>query len=83
MAEYNLSFPALLDEPGYPISNNYGLTNVPTLFLIDSTGKVLVSCVGFVREDLEKIWDTLAQHMPTSPSTLFQSDEVIPSYKPG
>ena len=47
LTEYNLSFPALLDQDGYSVSNAYGLTNVPTVFLIDSNGKVLVSSLGF------------------------------------
>ena len=30
--EYGLTFPMLIDEQGYPVSNVYGLTNVPTVF---------------------------------------------------
>ena len=81
--EFNLSFSALLDEEGYPVSNAYGLTNVPTVFLIDSNGKVLVSSVGFVRADLETISELLAQYFHHSPEALFHPDEVIPAYKPG
>lgn len=83
LTEYNLSFSALLDEEGYPVSNAYGLTNVPTLFLIDSSGKVLVSSVGFVRADLETISELLAQYFHYSPVGLFHPGEVIPGYKPG
>src|SRR5215469_10099835 len=33
--EYGITFPSLLDPKGkYPASNAYGLTNVPTVFLI-------------------------------------------------
>ena len=33
--EYGLTFPQLLDDPStYAVSNAYGLTNVPTLFLV-------------------------------------------------
>ena len=83
LTEYNLSVPALLDKDGYPVSNAYGLTNVPTVFLIDSSGKVLVSSIGFVRADLEKISELLAQHFHHSPVGLFYPEEVIPAYKPG
>src|SRR5258707_3520613 len=34
-SEYSVSFPMALDEKGYPASNAYGLTTVPTIFLID------------------------------------------------
>ena len=33
--EFSLSFPMLLDEEGYPVSNDYAITNVPTLILVD------------------------------------------------
>src|SRR6202051_1377344 len=36
--EYGITFPIVLDAEGYPTSNAYGLTNVPTNFLIDSNG---------------------------------------------
>src|SRR5581483_7856803 len=33
--EYGLTFPILLDDTSkYPVSNSYGLTNVPTLFWV-------------------------------------------------
>src|SRR5712692_10923463 len=35
LKEYGVTFPTLLDDPnGYAVSNAYGLTNVPSLFLI-------------------------------------------------
>src|SRR5882724_5663813 len=41
LKEYGVTFPALLDDPnGYPVSNAYGLTNVPTLFLIGQDGEI-------------------------------------------
>src|SRR5213592_805683 len=46
--EYGVTFPILLDdEKGYVVSNSYGLTNVPTIFLIDTDGVVRVSSMGF------------------------------------
>src|SRR6266478_1742705 len=40
--EYGATFPMVLDEKekGYRASNAYGLTNVPTIFLIEADGKV-------------------------------------------
>src|SRR5262245_1598104 len=39
-SEYAATFPMLLDEKsaGYAVSNAYGLTNVPTVFLINQDG---------------------------------------------
>ncbi len=81
--ELGLTFPALLDEDGYPVSNQYGLTNVPTVFLIAPNGKVMVSSVGFSRPDLEKISAELARHLGRKPAAVFRPDEVVPDSKPG
>ena len=62
MEEHGASFPNLLDET-YWTSTDYGLTNVPTLFLINRAGMILHSCVGFSREDLYTKSDTVAGHL--------------------
>src|SRR5579864_2891397 len=44
--EFRITFPMLLDDPNsYPISNAYGLTNVPTVFWIAPDGEIEVSSV--------------------------------------
>ncbi len=82
-AEYGLTFPVVMDSDGYPVSNAYGLTNVPTIFLIEDGGKVKVSSVGFDRKDLETIAADLAERRKMSAAPLFRPDEVIPAQKPG
>lgn len=81
--EYGLTFPTLVDDPGYPASNAYGLTNVPTLFLIAPDGTVKVSCMGFDKAALEKIVNELAQQQKVSVAPLFLPDEIVPAFKPG
>ncbi len=81
--EYGVTFPTLLDGGGYPASNAYGLTNVPTIFLIAPDGKVQVSCMGFSKGDLEKIAAELSRYKKMRAAPLFRTDEVIPAYKPG
>ena len=82
-SEYSLTFPILPDEDGYPISNAYGLTNVPTIFLIDTDGTVKVSSLGFDKKDLETIASELAERRNIALTPLFRPDEVIPANKPG
>src|SRR6266852_1166076 len=53
--EFGLHFPALVDDDGYPASNAYGLTNVPSIFLIAPDGKVSVTSIGFEKAALEKM----------------------------
>ena len=81
--QYGVSFPTLLDAKGYPASNAYGLTNVPTIFLIDPDGSVKVSSMGFAKADLETIANTLADRKKISRAPLFLASESVPAYKPG
>jgi peroxiredoxin len=52
-AEFGLSLPMLLDteESGYPASNAYGLSHVPTLFLVERDGTIAWSMEGFHKRD--------------------------------
>lgn len=81
--EYGVTFITLLDGPGYPASNAYGLTNVPTIFLVGPDGTVKVSCTGFDKAALENISRELAKHGKVAAAPLFRPDEVVPAYKPG
>ncbi len=81
--EFGVEFPTLPDDADYPVSNAYGLTNVPTIFLLATDGTVKVSCKGFDKAALETIANELAQHQRISSAPLFRPDEVVPSYKPG
>ncbi len=82
-SEYGLTFPLLMDVDGYPVSNAYGLTNVPTTFLIDTDGKVKVSSMGFDKKDLEMIAHELAERRKMTLTPLFRPNEVVPANKPG
>jgi peroxiredoxin len=83
--EFGVTFPMVLDEKqkGYPASNEYGLTNVPTIFLIETDGIVKVSCMGFDKKDLESIAVDLAERKKIAPAALFLSGESVPAHKPG
>ncbi len=82
--EYGVTFPIVLDdEKGYLVSNAYGLTSVPTIFLIETDGTVKVSCMGFDKKDLETIAASLAERKKISLAPLFRPDEVVPANKPG
>lgn len=81
--QYGTTFPMLLDEKGYPVSNAYGLTMVPTIFLFGTGGKVKVSCMGFGKADLEAIAAELAERRKIKSVPLFRADESVPASKPG
>jgi peroxiredoxin len=84
LKEYGITFPTLLDDPnGYAVSNAYGLTNVPTLFLIGRDGKIEVSSVGWVKQEVEDIHRKLAaaQQAPLPP--IFQPGEDVAAFRAG
>jgi len=83
--EYGVTFPAPLDEiaKNYPASNAYGLTNVPTVFLIEPDGSIKIVCNGFDKKGLEEIAAYLADRQHSVPTALFRPDERIPDHKPG
>jgi peroxiredoxin len=82
-AEYGVTFPIALDVDGYPVSNGYGLTNVPTIFLIAIDGSARVSSNGFDKKDLETIARELAERKKIAFAPLFRSEENVPANKPG
>ncbi|HEY7403560.1 MAG TPA: TlpA disulfide reductase family protein [Candidatus Angelobacter sp.] len=82
--EYGVSFPVLLDPAGkYPVSNAYGLTNVPTVFLISPEGEIELASVSWSKADVEELNRRLAGVSNASPAQIFHPGENVPVYKPG
>jgi peroxiredoxin len=81
--EYGVTFPIALDAESYTASNAYGLTNVPSSFLIDTDSSVKIAIMGFDRKDLEAVAAELSQRHKIPPSALFRPDESVPANRPG
>jgi len=81
--ECGVTFPIVLDAEGYPASNAYAITNVPTSFLIDTDGSVKIASTGFNKKDLEAIAAELSQRHKIPLSALFRPDESVPPNRPG
>lgn len=82
--EFGVTFPILLDDTKtYPVSNAYGLTNVPSIFWIAPDGEIEVSSVGWERKEIEEINRRAAEMSGAGPKPVFRSDEEIPDYRPG
>jgi peroxiredoxin len=80
--ERGLTMPILIDAPHYAVSNAYGVTNVPTLFVIEG-GKIVKNCVGFSRDDFTEIAAMLARKAGVAPPDLFAGRKDIPAVRPG
>jgi len=82
--EFGVTFPILLDDiSSYPVSNAYGLTNVPTVFWIGQDGEIEVSSVGWVKSDYQAINQKFAEIGKVSPAVLFRVGEEVRDYKAG
>jgi peroxiredoxin len=82
--EFGITFPVLLDEIGrYPVSNAYGLTNVPTVFWVAQDGEIEVSSVGWVKTDFEQLNRKLAESGKAAPAVVFKPGEDIRDFRAG
>ncbi len=75
---FGVTFPTLLDQAseGYPASNAYGISSVPSLFLVENDGRISKSFSGFSKHDLE----ILGERAGAAP---FRPDEKVPEWKAG
>lgn len=75
---FGVTFPTLLDQSAesYPVSNAYGISSVPTLFLVDTDGRVAKSFAGFSKRDIEELGDRAGV-------AVFQASDNVPEWKPG
>jgi peroxiredoxin len=78
------TFPVLLDDTkAYPVSNAYGLTNVPTIFWIAQDGTIELSSVGWMRKEIEEINRKAAESAGTLLVPLFHANESVPDFRAG
>jgi peroxiredoxin len=86
MRQYDVTFPVLLDDvKKYPVSNAYGLTNVPTLFLISQDGTIEVSGVGWSKSDVEEVARRVSQNgkVAKAGAPVFKPGEDVADFRAG
>lgn len=81
--EWGLTFPCLIDDYPYEVSDAYGIRLVPTLFLINTQGRVELTTDGFDKKDLLGIQQWFAKQFSANPPALFLPTERVPEFKPG
>ena len=82
--EFAVTFPVLLDEKEtYPVSNAYGLTNVPTVFWIAQDSQIEVSSVGWVKADVTEIGRRMAELGKTASVAVFKPGEDVRDFRSG
>jgi peroxiredoxin len=75
---FGVTFPTLMDQAkeGYPASNAFGITNVPTLFLVEPDGQIANTISGFSKRDMEALGARVGVRA-------FRADESVPEWKAG
>jgi peroxiredoxin len=76
--EFGVTFPILLDteESGFPVSDAYGISSVPTLFLVEP-GRVIAQAIeGWNRKDMESLGARAGV-------SLFRPGDYVPEWKAG
>jgi peroxiredoxin len=82
--QFGVTFPVLLDEmKTYPVSNAYGLTNVPTVFWIAEDGRIEISSVGWSKQDMEEISRKATEANADQIRPLFLPEETIADFRAG
>lgn len=73
-----VSFPTLLDEGrnGYPVSNAFGISVVPSAFLIETDGTIGWAMESFRKRELEELGTRAG-------TATFHPGERVPDYRPG
>ncbi len=76
--EFGITFPMLLDseDDDFPASNAYGISSVPTLYLIASDGKIARVIEGWSKRDIEQLG-------ADSGFTVFHATDNVPALKAG
>ena len=83
--EFEVSLSELFDseEEMYPVSNAYGLTHVPTSFLIDRDGAIAEISVGWDKKDMEQISSRVGEAAGIADLTPFDPGEDVLDYRGG
>lgn len=82
--EFSVTFPVLLDDTDrYPVSNAYGLTNVPTMFWIGRDREIELASVGWVKADFEALSRKMAESANISVAMVFKPGEDVRDFRAG
>jgi peroxiredoxin len=75
---YAPELPMLLDRghEDYPTSNAFGISHVPSMFLIEQDGTISKAWEGFVKREMESV----GERAGVAP---FRPDEKVPEWKAG
>jgi len=76
--EFGITMPTLLDteKSGFPVSNDYGISHVPTMFLIGSDGRIERVIEGWNKQEMEALGSTVGVRV-------VRPEDYVPAWKSG
>jgi peroxiredoxin len=81
---YDITFPILIDTDDYAMSRAFDIFATPTVYLIKMDGMIAASLMGFMREQVNELANTIAAELGRPPQTLIADDEAdVPLFVPG
>jgi peroxiredoxin len=77
-ARYRTTLPMLLDneKSGFPVSNAYGISSVPTIFLIERDGSVAQIMLGWRKQEMAAL-------SPAAGVSVIRPEDNVPEWKAG
>jgi peroxiredoxin len=75
---FGVTFPALLDteDSGYPVSDAYGISSVPTIFVVGPDGRISDAIEGWSRNDMESLGEMAGVQV-------IRKEDNVPALKAG
>ncbi len=76
------TFPILIDDD-WRVSKQYDPDFVPTLFLIESTGKIIDRVISFDKVGLNRVAQAIATRLNVAAETIAPDNDGAPPFRPG
>jgi peroxiredoxin len=78
MQEFGVSFPMLLDseDADFPASNAYGISSVPTMFLVERDGTLSRALEGWQKAEMDRLGALAGM-------AIFRPGDNVPAWKAG
>ena len=75
---FGLTLLTLLDESkaGYPASSAFGISSVPSIFVLEQDGIISKAFAGFSKRDIQALGDRIGVQP-------FKPDDKVPEFRPG
>lgn len=80
---FGVKYPVLVDGEGYPVSQAYDPPATPTIFLVDSDGRIAYTTHGFSKADLNELSVAIAGRLGAATRLIAQKHDGQPDFKPG